>query len=65
MNISPHHQRPTRYPWPGMASGAAVIVGLALVLLIGVLVIGGWSTNDNEEPDPTGVPAAQGLRLPG
>ena len=67
MNISPHHQRPTKYPWPGTASAAAVVLGLALVLLIGFMVISDSSTNDNEERDPSGmrVTAPQGLELPG
>ncbi len=53
MNISPHHQRPTKYPWPAMASAATVVVGLALVLLIGFMLIGDSPANDPEESDPT------------
>lgn len=63
MNISPHHQRPTKYPWPGVASAATVVLGLALVLLIGFMVISDSSANDDEESDPSGmrVTAPQGL----
>jgi hypothetical protein len=39
INVSPHHQRPTKYPWPGRASALALVLGLALMLLIGFIVI--------------------------
>jgi len=55
VNISPHHQRPTKYPWPGIASAAAVVVGLALILFIGFMLIRGSPTPDNEAVDPTGM----------
>jgi len=38
-----------------MASAATVVLGLALVLLIGFMLIGDSSANDNEESDPTGM----------
>ena len=55
MNISPHHQRPTKYPWPGVASAVTVILGIALIVIIGLMVLGDSSTNDNEESVPTGM----------
>ena len=56
MNISPHHQRPTKYPWPGMASAATVVLALALIVFIGFTLISDSSTPpDNEAPDPTGM----------
>lgn len=64
MNISPHHQRPTKYPWPGPASAAMVVLALAVVLAIGYhTLIGDSPANENEEPFPTGtrVTASQWL----
>ena len=62
MNISPHHQRPTRYPWPGMASGVTVVVAVVLILFIGFVLIVDPFTHDSEERDPTArVTAAQGF----
>ena len=39
MNISPHHQRPTKYPWPGMASTAAVILAIVVIAIIGFILV--------------------------
>lgn len=55
MNVSPHHQRPTKYPWPGPASAAVVVLALALVVLIGFMLLGGSPADGNEEPTPTGT----------
>ena len=50
MNVSPHQQHPTKYPWPGLASRAMVVLGVALIVLIGlVLIADPWA---NEDPDP-------------
>ena len=55
MNVSPHHQRPTNYPWPGPASAAVVVLALALIVLIGFMLLGGSPRDENEEPTPTGT----------
>ena len=55
MNVSPHQQRPTRYPWPGPASAAVVVLAIALVVLLGFMLIGDSPENGNEEPSPTGT----------
>jgi hypothetical protein len=55
MNVSPHHQRPTKYPWPGPASAAVVLVALAVVLVIGLMLIGGPPADETEELSPTGT----------
>ena len=50
MNVSPHQQHPTKYPWPGQASRAMVLLGIALLVLIAVVLIANpWS---NDDPDP-------------
>jgi hypothetical protein len=50
MNVSPHQQHPTKYPWPGLASRAMVLLGIALIVLIAVVLITNpWSSDD---PDP-------------
>ena len=50
MNVSPHQQHPTKYPWPGLASRAMVLLGIAVIVLIAlVLIADPWS---NEDPDP-------------
>ena len=63
MNVSPHHQRPTTYPWPGPASAAVVVLALAVVLVIGFMLIGGSPAEENEEPSPTGTRIAASERL--
>jgi hypothetical protein len=55
MNISPHHQRPTNYPWPGMASALMVAFGVVMVLIIGFILIVDPFANDGEEPDPAAM----------
>lgn len=55
MNVSPHHQRPTKYPWPGPASAAVVVLALAVFLVIGFMLIGGSPADENEKPSPTGT----------
>jgi hypothetical protein len=55
VNISPHHQRPTKYPWPGVASAVTVIIGLALIVVIALMVLGDSSTNDSRQTDPSGM----------
>jgi hypothetical protein len=52
MNISPHQQRTTKYPWPGMASAVAIVVAVVLVLLIAYVLIADPFRNTNEEPGP-------------
>ena len=53
MNVSPHHQRPTKYPWPGPQSIVGLVVLVVLVVVIGFIIVN-W-LNDNDEPDPTGM----------
>ena len=55
MNVSPHHQRPTKYPWPGPASGVWVLLAIAVLLLIAFMVLVGSPPAENEEPTPTGT----------
>ena len=55
MNVSPHHQRPTKYPWPGPASAAWVVRALAAVVLIGFVRLSGSPADENAEPSPTGT----------
>ncbi len=61
MNISPHHQRPTKYPWPGMASALMVVFALLMALLIGFFIIDPFS-NRSADGDPAAmqVTVAQG-----
>jgi hypothetical protein len=63
MNISPHQQRTTKYPWPGMASAAALVVAAVLVLFIGYVLIADPFGTTNGEPDPSAmrITAAHGL----
>jgi hypothetical protein len=63
INVSPHHQRPTKYPWPGAASGFTVVLGLAVIVVIGFLLIANPFANDADEPTPTSMSGAniQGL----
>lgn len=63
MNVSPHHQHPTKYPWPGLASRLIVVVAIVMVLLIGFILIADPFANDNDDADPTAVraTAAQGI----
>lgn len=55
MNVSPHHQRPTKYPWPGPASAAVVLLALGLVVLVGFMLLGGSTRDENEQPTVTGT----------
>jgi hypothetical protein len=62
MNVSPHHQRPTKYPWPGGSpAGVAVVLALVLVVIVGFILIGGW--NDDEKVEPTGMRLAASQTL--
>ena len=63
MNVSPHQQRPTRYPWPGPASAAVVVVAIALVVLIGLMLIGDSPFEGNEDPSPAGTQLTASERL--
>lgn len=63
MNISPHHQRPTKYPWPGVASAVPVVLGLALIVIIALFVLGESSANDNGESEPTGMALTASLEI--
>lgn len=55
MNVSPHHQRPTKYPWPGTASRVAVVVGVVLIVLIGFVLIADPFANGSGEGDPAAM----------
>jgi hypothetical protein len=63
MNISPHQQRTTKYPWPGLASALVVVVAVVLVLFIGFVLIADPFGTTNEEPEAraTQTIAAYGL----
>jgi len=63
MNVSPHQQRTTKYPWPGRASAVIVVVAVVLVLFIGFVLIADPFRNTNEEPDEaaTRITASHGL----
>lgn len=62
MNISPHHQRPTNYPWPGIASRMAVVLAVAAILLIGfILVADPFANDDQAQPAAMPAPVTQGL----
>jgi hypothetical protein len=63
MNVSPHHQHPTKYPWPGMASRLIVIVALVVVLFIGFLLIADPFGNANEADDSTALRAIAAHRI--
>jgi hypothetical protein len=53
MNVSPHQQRPTKYPWPGRASVLIVMIALLLILVIGYVLIDPFSDGGED-----GGPAA-------
>lgn len=55
MNVSPHQQRPTKYPWPGNQPVLGVVVVIVLVLVIGFLVVN-WMDDDDERD-------AEGMRV--
>ena len=55
MNISPHHQTPTVYPWPGRASALMVVFGVVVVLIIGFILIVDPFANDSEDRDPAAM----------
>ena len=55
MNISPHHQRTSKYPWPGRPSIVGVAVVIVVVLVIGLIVLN--VMNDDDER------AGAGMRL--
>ena len=57
MNISSHHQKPTKYPWPGLASRAFVVVGILVLAVIAFLLIGSFVTPDDAAPGPTAMRA--------
>ena len=63
MNVSPHHQHPTEYPWPGMASRLAVVLAIVVVLVIGYMLIADPFGSESEDTEPTAVrvTAEQGL----
>ena len=64
MNVSPHHQHPTKYPWPGRASTLAVVTGIAVIALIAFILIFDPFSTDSDERDPAaaGITAAQASR---
>ena len=49
MNVSPHQQRLTRYPWPGRASALIVVVALLVILVIGYILVADPFADDAEE----------------
>ena len=55
MNVSPHHQQPTKYPWPGPASALIVVVAIVVILIIGFILIADPFADDNEGGDPTAM----------
>jgi hypothetical protein len=57
VNISPHHQKPTKYPWPGLASRAFLVVGILVLAVIALLLIGSFVTPDDAAPSPTAMRA--------
>lgn len=61
MNISPHQQRPTKYPWPGNQPVLGVVVVVVLVLVIGFIFVN-WM-DDSDEPDATGIPVTATLLM--
>ena len=63
MNVSPHHQRPTKYPWPGPASAAVVLLAIALAVLIGFQLLGNSPADENEELAPAGARTTVQQRL--
>jgi hypothetical protein len=63
INVSPHHQRPTKYPWPGVASAVTVVLGLAVIVVIGFILIANPFANDPAEPAPTSMSGAAGRGL--
>jgi hypothetical protein len=63
MNVSPHQQRPTKYPWPGPASAAMVVLALAVLLLIVFMLIGDSPASENGEPAPTSTRITAQQRL--
>lgn len=52
MNVSPHQQRPTKYPWPGRASALIVTIALLLILVIGYVLIVDPFADGGEEGGP-------------
>lgn len=65
MNVSPHQQRPTKYPWPGPASAAMVVLALAVVVVIGYYLLIGDSPTDEHEPSPTAARITASEHVPG
>ena len=63
MNVSPHHQRPTKYPWPGPASAAIVLLAIVLAVLIGFQLLGNSPADENEELAPAGARTTVQQRL--
>jgi len=61
MNVSPHQQRPTKYPWPGNQPVLGVVLVVVLVLVIGFIVVN-W-TDDNGEPDAASAPDTAALLI--
>jgi hypothetical protein len=55
VNISPHHQKPTRYPWPGLASRAFVVVGLVVIVLIAWMLIADPGSGDPDDDGSAGA----------
>ena len=52
MNVSPHQQRPTKYPWPGRASALIIVIALLLILVIGYVLIVDPFADDAEDGGP-------------
>ncbi len=64
MNVSPHHQRPAKYPWPGGSPiGTAVVLALAVVVIVGFVLISGLANEDEESNQQDGK-ARAGASMP-
>jgi hypothetical protein len=55
VNISPHHQKPTKYPWPGLASRLFVVVGLVVIVLIAWMLIADPGPGDPDDGASAGA----------
>ena len=66
MNVSPHHQRPTKYPWPGPPSAVGVVVVIVAALILGFIVMT-WVNDDDERdaarPSEIGRPTGAGASV--
>ena len=61
VNVSPHHQRPSKYPWPGLASRAVMVVGIVLIVLLVLALILDPFSNDQADEGSAGTRTTQGV----